>query len=456
MMAPKIDVEVPTFLTFFALSFGSIITTNYIIYASCYVTLGHNKTICGLLGTNFTNNETMELETEVQPYATRVTLTSAVIDATFAPFLCFFLGSWSDRYGRKPVLLLSIAGTTLSNLMKAAITIMPNVSPWYTLISLIPGCMTGGIAATISAILCYITDTTRDKERGIKMYMFEGIIAVTTVLASLTAPLTLQTFGYPPVFFISFLSGVISFLYVFIFLPESVQNVQQQDKLKNFFNIALLMTTMKTVFKRREHYIRATLLVTLTLLTFIIFSFLGRESVVFLYLRNRFAWNLTDCTFYISVMSVITIFGGVLSLLLLYKLLRLKEITILMISLSTCCVCSIFQGLASTNIQFYVAGSFNFLNGTISPMARSLLSKLINAEDIGKIFSILICLEIVGGLSGNLFYTYIYNKTLTTFPQAFYYITSGIYLIDIGLLVVIIVLKRYSGQLSYAEMSSDA
>lgn len=81
-----------------------------LIYRTCYVTLGFNETECALLGTKNASEKTAELEKIVQPYANIISMTNNVIDCIIASFVCLFFGPWSDKYGRKPVLLISLSG----------------------------------------------------------------------------------------------------------------------------------------------------------------------------------------------------------------------------------------------------------------------------------------------------------------------------------------------------------
>lgn len=86
------------------------ITTNWIIFRTCYVTLGYNRSECALLGSTHSDNSTAKLEEIVQPHASIVLMTKLFIGAFGTPIICFFLGPWSDKYGRKPIFLLTIAG----------------------------------------------------------------------------------------------------------------------------------------------------------------------------------------------------------------------------------------------------------------------------------------------------------------------------------------------------------
>ena len=71
-------------------------------------------------------------------------------------------GRWSDRIGRRPVILLGLTGSFLSYLLFAASEILP-----YPLVWLFVSRTTAGVfGGTISTAYAYIADVTSTKERG--------------------------------------------------------------------------------------------------------------------------------------------------------------------------------------------------------------------------------------------------------------------------------------------------
>lgn len=71
-------------------------------------------------------------------------------------------------------------------------------------------------------------------------------------------------------------------------------------------------------------------------------------------------------------------------------------------------------------------GLVRFLTGNVSPMLRSLISKIADANEVGKIFSILIMFENILQMIGSPLYTFIYNATLDTHPEFFNFVTAGV------------------------------
>ena len=104
-------------------------------------------------------------------YATSYGASPVTIGLLFASFSISqlfaapLLGEWSDRWGRRPVLILSLIGTTLSFVMLALAT-----SLWMLFAARIIDGLSGGNITTARA---YIADVTAEEDRA-KAYGFLG------------------------------------------------------------------------------------------------------------------------------------------------------------------------------------------------------------------------------------------------------------------------------------------
>lgn len=90
-------------------STGAILT-DLIVYRTCIITLGINKTECLILHNNSSSEEALRINTKVQPQASLILMSKSFIESIFPSFLSLFLGPWSDKYGRKPVILSGYIG----------------------------------------------------------------------------------------------------------------------------------------------------------------------------------------------------------------------------------------------------------------------------------------------------------------------------------------------------------
>ena len=97
------------------------------------------------------------------------------------------------------------------------------------------------------------------------------------------------------------------------------------------------------------------------------------------------------------------------------------------------------------------------LGGVTSPLGRAILSKSVHPDDVGKeicrepffcfptsfsyiagkVFSLTSSLEALTPVAATPLYTYIYKATYLTVPGTFYMLSSGLYVVNFGLLMYV-------------------
>ncbi|KAF5308137.1 hypothetical protein FQR65_LT06316 [Abscondita terminalis] len=438
----KSIVEIPVLFLSFAVMFETTISTHLILFKTCYVTLGYNRSSCALLGTGHESNETAFLEKKVQPYASILLMVQSSLHAFIMPIFCFYLGSWSDKFGRKPILLASFGGFIGCYIIMTIISLSPQTTPWYILISLIPVCISGGFPLVITTTISYITDLTEEHNRGIRMGSCEAAFTIGVLLGTSTSSFALNAFGYSGIYLTCMLCTILAWIAIFFLIPESLKNVETENKLKNVFKLSLVKKTMKQVFEGRNLHDKILIASIVILMLFFTIARFSDHCILFLYLRQSFGWSLKRFTLYMSFKSIIIIIGSILGAVVLNKIMHIKETVVLIIGFFTTMFSYLVLGLATENWEIYLAGCFKGLCGAVNPMARLLLSKLIARKDIGKVFGLVVALEAVSGHVGNSVFTYIYNRTLTRHPSTFCFVTAGFYLLEIFLTIVIICMHR--------------
>ncbi|XP_014483619.1 PREDICTED: uncharacterized protein LOC106749067 isoform X3 [Dinoponera quadriceps] len=98
-------VQPSIMLMLIAQSMSGTILTDLIIYRTCTVTLRINQTECLILHNNGSSPEALKINLQVQPHVSLILMSKSFIESIFPSFLSLFLGPWSDKYGRKPLIL---------------------------------------------------------------------------------------------------------------------------------------------------------------------------------------------------------------------------------------------------------------------------------------------------------------------------------------------------------------
>lgn len=136
-------------------------------------------------------------------------------------FLCSpVLGSLSDRYGRRPVILVSTAGLAID---WALMALAPNL--WWLAVGRLIG---GATSASFTAIYAYMADITTPEERA-KAY---GIVGAAFGLGFIAGPAlggVLGEWGPRVPFWVAGALSALAFVYGWTVLPESLPRERRMD-----------------------------------------------------------------------------------------------------------------------------------------------------------------------------------------------------------------------------------
>lgn len=109
------------------------------------------------------------------------------------------------------------------------------------------------------------------------------------------------------------------------------------------------------------------------------------------------------------------------------------------------------------NCDTVFKGAFSrALGGVLSPMVRSLVSKIVPNDEIGKVFALIVASESLIGMGGSPIFTVIYNATLSTDAGIYNFIAAGFYVFEILLaMYVLIFIRKWSKELLIYYFSEE-
>jgi PCFT/HCP family folate transporter-like MFS transporter 1/3 len=210
---------------------------------------------------------------------------------------------------------------------------------------------------------------------------------------------------------------------------------------------------LATCFKKRDHHRRTIILLVIIALSTCIFSLEGESAVSFLYMRNKFGWDIRKHTEFTGAATLVSVFGTVTGMCVVSVWLRIPDSIFALCVFITKFAQTIISGLAPYDWYLYIACAVGFLGGVSGPLCRSLISKTVPLEDIGAVFALTSVVEAVTPIAASSIYTFVYNATLLIFPGTFYIVSSAVFAVDVILLSCVTLLQRTLPTNNYIQVA---
>lgn len=280
------------------------------------------------------------------------------------------LGALSDKYGRKPILIISLLGSVLGYVFLGI-----GGALWVLFLGRIIDGLTAG---NISVLFAYIADNSKQEERS-KWYGYIGAAMGIGKIGGPTLGALLSTISLALPFYLTAFLLFISTLAVYFFLPESLA-VKLKDKkieLNNLNPFKLLLNTFS--IKPLKHLLLIGVLFYIVLTVF--------QFNMTLFLKDIYSLNTLHIGILLTIVGIVEIVsrGFLLSFLLkIYSQRTVTTIGLLTLIVGfSCIVSSIYinsLALISLALIFIILGE-----GLFEPTYLSKLSEQTSADDQGKI-----------------------------------------------------------------------
>ncbi|XP_076269606.1 putative peptidoglycan muropeptide transporter SLC46 isoform X1 [Rhynchophorus ferrugineus] len=452
-MSFKPTIEIPLFLSTIGFMLTMSVNNNLLLDRTCYALLHENKTECALLGI-VSNNITEKLEKDVEPISDQISLVKNIVDSVLSSVLCLFIAPWSDRFGRKPILVVGLLGGTMSMGLHIVFAAIDTLTPWFILVLSLPVLLTGGSATFMTVLSAYLTDTTTKEERGFRMGVFDIVMTCAVLLGNTASSYILVATSYVMVYTISGILHVLALVFTIFFIPESLREREYENKIYGLLKLSNISEMFRTPFKERELSNKKILLLMMLCLCVGNFA-MGGGAMMFYFLRAKFHWTLIQFTWFSSATSILGIAGTFLVIYVLHTLLKIRESLIIFTGTIFSVASLILTGLANKDWHIYLAASLNLPSSGQNAMTRSLMSKLVMEDEIAKVFSVLSITSSILGPISSIIYTSLYNQTLTSDPGLFNFVSAGVSSIGIFIYLAILIIEKKSSRPGYTVLESE-
>src|SRR5579864_4233491 len=328
-----------------------------------------------------------------------------VMQFLFSPIL----GAWSDRFGRRPVILLSCFGLGIDYIVMA-------LAP--TLRWLFIGRIVSGITASnISTAFAYVTDVTPPEKRA-KQF---GYLAASFGLGFIIGPAVGGFLGNVNLRFPFWAAACLSLtnaLYGFFVLPESLP---KERRSKSAWHMANPLGSLTLLRSHPQLFGLA------TVMTLFYLAQQSLPSVFVLYTQYRYAWTERDVGLALAVVGVST---SIVSGLLVGPFVRrFGERRSVLSGLTFGTLGFLSFAFAPRGWIFLCAIPFLGLWGIAGPSVQSLMSRRVDPTSQGKLQGAINSVRAITGMIGPLLFTQVLAIAISPltpihFPGAPYFLAG--------------------------------
>lgn len=208
------------------------------------------------------------------------------------PIFQFFgapvLGTLSDKYGRRPLLLASVAGTAVGWAVFALAFFVPDISIAglsLPLVVLFLARMIDGITGGNNSIaMAYASDVTAPKDKTKVFGMLGAVFGIGLMLGpAIGGATSAGSWGYVGTAAFAFALTLVTLLLLFLFLPESLHHSVRNT------NLTIRIAHEINIFYKMKKYRHNTgVLQLFALKASFLFVFTAYTSIIVLFIKDRF------------------------------------------------------------------------------------------------------------------------------------------------------------------------
>lgn len=325
------------------------------------------------------------------------------------------LGVLSDRFGRRPVLLVSLAGAAIDYLVMA---FAPEL--WLLVLG---RAISGITSANMAVATAYITDISTEEERAKRFGLFHAMFGIGFIIGPVLGGVLGDIWVRAPFLAAALLNGVNLALALFV-LPESRKGTPGARFTWDTLN----------PFKPLKWALTFTALIPLMAI-FVIMNFVGTMygTIWALFSEDSFQWNGMMIGLSLGAFGVFH--AGAQGFLTGPAVARLGERWALVVGMACELTALAILGVATQGWILFALAPLFALGGIGMPALQSLTTTQVGPDKQGQLQGVLASLVSLASVFGPLFFSFSYFAIRGTWPGLIWIIGAGIYLLALPLML---------------------
>jgi MFS family permease len=329
-------------------------------------------------------------------------------------------GSLSDKYGRKPILIMSLAGNTLAYSLMALV--FSGVVLSLPLL-IVARAFAGLFSANISAAQAVVSDITTKESRSKGMGMLGAAFALGFVFGPALGGILSMEFGYGvPIMVSGLFSFIAMILCITIFRETLSLEIRSENKRNSpgitFINYKAIQDVVKNKFVG----------VYVIIFFFITFSFANIYGTFQLFAERKEGLNLNQAEVG-YLLSFLGIVGSIVqsTLIRIFKSKLGEKRALIFGNFLVVFGLALIPFSTSVSILLVIIFILAFGNGINNPITLGLISQNVSREEQGSVLGINQSLSSLARFLGPVWGGFIYEKFGYQFP----FITGGFFMLMI-------------------------
>lgn len=250
---------------------SNLTVQNLNLEKACRVNLGYDDVICDAMAIRNSSGYSDLEERSVQKLVASMNAYKSIIQSLIPSLFLLFMGSWSDRHGRrKPFILLPVVAEVI-----ATLGFLVSVYFFYQLpiefnsfFESVPSSLVGGWSGLFMGVFCYISGVTSVEERTVRMGAVTIFANISMSVGIAMSGIMYNQTGFYGVFFLSLSMYVCGVLYGYFRLKETPKKIEPENKkpfVKDFFDFRHVKETFRVALKKGKRNRRKRILAAMVL-----------------------------------------------------------------------------------------------------------------------------------------------------------------------------------------------
>ncbi|XP_038210472.1 proton-coupled folate transporter-like [Zerene cesonia] len=385
-------------------------------------------------------------EAEVQQVISSIEAWKSVIQTSLPTILVIFMGAWSDRTGnRKLCILLPLLGelcVCLSNILSTYFFKEISVELTMFLEAFFPS-ITGGWVMVYLGVFSYISDITNPESRTFRVGLVNLCLTAGIPVGTALSGILLKLWGYYGVFTVSGLIYLITLLYGYFYLESRTKPGTEKVKPFKVSEVfSLVKETAVVAFKKRDGNLRKKIVLTLSVVAIVYGPNHGERIITYMFVRYRLKWDALKFSLYSTYSLITHSLGALFSISVFSKHWGFHDSVLCLISIVSKLIGSVYLSFVRTDMEMFMVPIVEILNATTFTSLRSMASKLVRDEEMGKMNSLFSLVETLAALFFDPTYSMLYARTIPIFTGAVFIFSAVMTVPAIAILMWLFIQHR--------------